>query len=47
MQIWDTVGQERYSRIPQTSYKGTTGILLCYAIDNRESLGELSTGCKR
>ena len=37
MQIWDTAGQERFKTITQTYYKGAMGIILTYAVDDRDS----------
>lgn len=37
LQIWDTAGQERYRTITETYYKGASGIVLAYAINDRSS----------
>lgn len=37
LQIWDTAGQERFKNITQTYYKGAAGIVLAYAITDRNS----------
>jgi len=41
MQIWDTAGQERYRSITRSYYHGAHGIILCYALNNRESFERL------
>ena len=41
LQIWDTAGQERYRTITETYYKGASGIILTYAIDDRSSFENL------
>jgi len=35
LQIWDTAGQERFRNITQTYYKGASGIILTYGINNK------------
>ena len=37
LQIWDTAGQERYRTITETYYKGASGIILTFALDDRSS----------
>jgi len=37
VQIWDTAGQERFRTITQSFYRGASGIMVCYAVNNRES----------
>ena len=37
LQLWDTVGQERFRTLTKAYYRHMMGILLCYAINNRES----------
>ena len=41
LQIWDTAGQEKFRTITQSYYRGAMGIILTYAIDERESFEEL------
>ncbi len=41
LQIWDTAGQERYGSLTQTYFRGSHGVLLCYAINNRESFEKI------
>jgi len=47
MQIWDTAGQERFKTITQTYYKGATGIILTYAVNNRESCKNIEVWMKQ
>jgi small GTP-binding protein len=42
LQIWDTAGQERYRTITETYYKGASGIVLTYAINDRDSFTNLN-----
>jgi len=37
LEIWDTSGQERFSIMAVSFYAKAQGIVLCYAVDNRES----------
>ncbi len=41
LQIWDTAGQERFMAISRAYYRGTMGVLLCYAINDRESFEKI------
>lgn len=43
MQIWDTAGQERFRNITKTYYKGASGILLTYAINDRQSFSSIDS----
>ncbi|WP_411023650.1 GTP-binding protein, partial [Salmonella sp. s51228] len=42
LQIWDTAGQEEYDRLRPLSYPDTDVILLCYSVDNPDSLENIS-----
>lgn len=41
MQIWDTAGQERFKNITQTYYKGASGIIMAYAINEKNSFNNI------
>ncbi|MES2614553.1 MAG: GTP-binding protein [Bdellovibrionota bacterium] len=43
LQIWDTVGQERYRTITQTYYKGAEGIFILYDVTNPQSFEAAKT----
>ncbi|KAM3142557.1 hypothetical protein pb186bvf_005459 [Paramecium bursaria] len=47
MNIWDTAGQERFKTITQTYYKGAQGIILVYAINDRDSFNNISNWIKQ
>ena len=47
LQIWDTAGQERFRNITQTYYKGASGIILAYSIDNKQSLKNIGSWIKQ
>lgn len=36
--LWDTAGQEDYDRLRPLSYPDTDVILMCYSVDNKDSL---------
>jgi len=40
--LWDTAGQEDYDRLRPLSYPDTDVILLCFAINSRDSLENVS-----
>lgn len=47
LQIWDTAGQERFRNITQTYYKGAAGIILAYAINNKQSFKSIGGWVKQ
>ena len=47
MQIWDTAGQERFKTITQTYYKGAMGIIMTYAINDRQSFNSLENWARQ
>jgi Ras-related protein Rab-8A len=47
MQIWDTAGQERFKTITQTYYKGAMGIIMTYAVNDRETFQSLENWLKQ
>lgn len=54
LHIWDTAGQDEYDRLRPLSYSGANAILLCFALDSKQSfvnlserwLGEVDHYCK-
>lgn len=42
MQIWDTAGQERFKTITQQYYKGSHGIIMTYAVNDRNSFKSIT-----
>ncbi|KAI8042005.1 ras-related protein Rab-9B [Drosophila gunungcola] len=42
LQIWDTAGQERFRALRTPFYRGSDICLLCYALDDRDSLKGLT-----
>ncbi|KAH7711105.1 Ras protein, partial [Aphelenchoides avenae] len=40
--LWDTAGQEDYHRLRPLSYPQTDVVLICYSIDNPESLANVA-----
>ena len=47
MLVWDTAGQEKYQTITQSYYKGSTGIILTYAVNDRESFKNIERWLKQ
>jgi len=53
LSLWDTAGQEEFDRLRSLSYDDTHAIMLCFAIDSRDSLenveskwvGEIADNC--
>ena len=43
LQIWDTAGQERFKTITETYYKGSSAVLIVFAVDNRDSFESIGT----
>lgn len=39
--LWDTAGQDDYDTIRPLSYRDTSLVLVCYAIDNRKNMGNI------
>jgi Ras-related protein Rab-8A len=46
LQIWDTLGQDRYRSITRNYYKGAHGIILIYDITERKSFDSVSNWVK-
>jgi small GTP-binding protein len=40
--IWDTAGQDEYDRLRPLSYSGANAILLCFALDSKQSFVNLT-----
>ena len=47
LQIWDTAGQERFRNITQTYFKGAAGVILAYAINNKQSFKNIGAWMKQ
>ena len=45
--IWDTAGQERFKNITQIYYKDTSGIIVAYAVNDRESFNHVKSWMKQ
>ena len=41
--IWDTAGQERFRSVSKAYFRGASGAVLCYSIDNQSSFAELDS----
>jgi len=41
LQLWDTAGQDRFRTIVHTYYRGSHGVLLVFALDDRSSFDNL------
>lgn len=42
LQLWDTAGQDRFRTITHTYYRGAHGVMMVFALDDRESFDGLS-----
>ena len=40
--LWDTAGQEEYEQLRPLSYPNTDVIVICFAVDNRDSFANVS-----
>lgn len=53
LSLWDTAGQEEFDRLRSLSYDDTHAIMLCFAVDSKDSLenveskwvGEIAENC--
>ncbi|KPI42900.1 GTP-binding protein RHO3 [Cyphellophora attinorum] len=43
LSLWDTAGQEEFDRLRSLSYDDTQAIMLCFSVDNRGSLENVSS----
>ena len=41
LQLWDTAGQERFRTLTDTYFKGASGIVIAYAINDRKSFDDI------
>lgn len=41
MQIWDTAGQERFKSLTSGFFKGSDGIMVCFALNDRRSFDRI------
>lgn len=41
LQLWDTAGQERFRTLTDTYFKGASGIIIVYAINDRKSFEDV------
>lgn len=42
LQLWDTAGQERFRTLTDTYFKGASGIIIVYAVDDRRSFDDIT-----
>jgi len=42
LQLWDTVGQERYKTMTSSFYRGANGVILLYDITNNQSFSQVT-----
>lgn len=47
LQIWDTAGQDRFKTITKNYYKGAHGIMMAYAINDRNSFNNIDNWMKQ
>ena len=47
MQIWDTAGQERFKTITETYYKGASGVLAVYSVNDRKTFNSIENWIKQ
>lgn len=43
LQIWDTAGQDKYKTITKNYYRNSQGVIVVFAIDDRESFRSVCT----
>ncbi|KAL9114927.1 MAG: hypothetical protein Q9227_001170 [Pyrenula ochraceoflavens] len=43
LSLWDTAGQEEFDRLRSLSYDDTQAIMLCFSVDNADSLENVAT----
>ncbi len=47
LQIWDTAGQDKYKTITKNYYRNSQGVIVVFAIDDKESFRSLCTAPAR
>jgi len=47
IEVWDTVGQEKYGGLALSYYKSAMGIILGYSVDSRESFKNVTNWIKQ
>ena len=47
LQIWDTAGQEKFRTITESYYKGSAGVILTYACNDRKSFENVGSWMKQ
>ncbi|KAK9765654.1 Rho GTPase [Basidiobolus ranarum] len=43
LSLWDTAGQEEFDRLRSLSYAHTHVVMICFSVDNRDSLDNVET----
>ena len=43
LQLWDTAGQEKFRTLTDTYFKGASGIIICYAVNDRRSYEDVAS----
>ena len=43
LQLWDTAGQEKFRTLTDTYFKGASGIIICYSINDRRSYEDVTS----
>jgi len=43
LSLWDTAGQEEFDRLRSLSYDDTQAIMLCFSVDNKDSLENVAS----
>ena len=46
LQIWDTIGQEKFNLCPQVFYKGAHGLVLMYDVTDQNSFKRIKNWLK-
>ena len=43
LQLWDTAGQERFRNLTETYFKGASGIVIVYSVNDRKSFEDVKS----